>query len=310
MDTDSRKRGKRRFFLAPIIGLNKFTGKIIAKSFREGASTAEDVILSMVDAENESGFIDDTGAEIISNAFEFNDLTASDVMTHRVHVVGIEEDAELNDIVYLALEEGFSRFPVYRENIDNIIGIIIVKDLLSLIGLPEERNVDDFSVNSFLREALYVPESATCTSLFKTLTEEKAGMAVVVDEYGGTAGIVTMEDLVEEIMGSIQDEYDAEEAGIKQIGDEKYDIDGETDPEEVLELFGYELPDDHEYDTLAGFMTDLLGFIPEESESSRESTPQVDYEDVRFVAVGVEDNCISRVIAYRRKEEPKYEKKN
>ncbi|MCL2634284.1 MAG: hemolysin family protein [Oscillospiraceae bacterium] len=294
MESDSRKRNKtKNLFLAPIIGLHKLTGRTIKKNFPEDSDTVEDVILSMVDAGSESGFIEDTSAEIISNAFEFDDLAVSDVMTHRVNVVGIEEDTGLDDVIYLALDEGFSRMPVYKENIDNITGIIIVKDLLSLIGSNE---LDSFSINNFLREAVFVPESQSCTSLFKILTKEKAGMAIVIDEYGGTAGIVTMEDLVEEIMGNIQDEYDEEELDIKKIGEDKYDIDGETDPEDVLELFGYELPDDHEYDTVAGFVTDLLGFIPDEDENA----PHADYKDIRFVAVGVEDNCISRVIAYRR----------
>jgi len=252
----------------------------------------EEDILSMVD--------EDTSAEIITNAFEFDDLEVSDVMTHRVNVVGISADTSLDDIVYIALDEGFSRLPVYRDNLDNIIGIIIVKDLLCLVGKAAP---DDFSIDKFIREAVFVPESSSCTGLFKTMKEKKAGMAIVVDEYGGTAGIVTMEDLVEEIMGSIQDEYDTEdETEIKKIGDEKYEIDGETDPEEALELFGHELPDNHEYETVAGLVTDLLGFIPDPED---EQTPHADYKDVRFVAVGIEDNCISRVIAFRKKEKEK-----
>lgn len=295
METDGRKRGKN-IFMPPLIGLHKLTGRLISRMPGENNEVAEDVILSMVDAGSEGGFIEDTSAEIITNAFEFDDLAVSDVMTHRVNVVGIEVNAGLDDIIYLALDEGFSRFPVYRENIDDIIGIIIVKDLLSLIGKDD---LSSFSVNDFLRKAVFIPESCSCTGTFKILTREKAGMAVVVDEYGGTAGIVTMEDLVEEVMGNIEDEYDEEEAAVRKIGEEKYDIPGEADPEEVLELFGYELPDDHEYDTVAGFVTDLLGFIPEEGEKN---SAHADYKDVRFVAVGVEDNCISRVIAFRKKE--------
>jgi len=299
--TDGRKRGKN-IFMPPLIGLHKLTGRLISRMPGENNEVAEDVILSMVDAGSEGGFIEDTSKEIINNAFEFDDLAVSDVMTHRVNVVGIEVNSALNDIIYLALDEGFSRFPVYRENIDDIIGIIIVKDLLSLIG-KDDSFLAGFSVKDFLRQAVFIPESCSCTKTFKILTQEKAGMAIVVDEYGGTAGIVTMEDLVEEVMGNIQDEYDEEEAAIKKIGDEKYDIPGEADPEEVLELFGYKLPDDHEYDTIAGFVTDLLGYIPEQVRNEGEkNTAHADYKDVRFVAVGVEDNCISRVIAFRKKE--------
>jgi putative hemolysin len=129
----------------------------------------------------------------------------------------------------------------------------------------------------------------------------------VVDEYGGTAGIVTMEDLIEEVMGSIEDEYDEEEKQIEKIGEDKYKIDGETDPEEVLELFGYELPDDHEYETMAGFVTDLLGFIPEQnnSEGDENKTPYADYEDIRFVVREIDDNRIGKIIAFRMKENEK-----
>ncbi|MDR0197522.1 MAG: hemolysin family protein [Oscillospiraceae bacterium] len=299
MESDERRKQSRaaRFFLSPVIGLHKLTGAFLRKTLGDSGDVTEDVILSMVDAGSESGVIEDTSAEIISKAFEFDDLAVSDVMTHRVNVVGIESGDGLDDIIYLALDEGFSRLPVYRESVDDIIGIIIVKDLLSLIGKPD---LSGFSIDDFLRETVFIPESCSCTDTFKILTGEKSGMGVVVDEYGGTAGIVTMEDLVEAVMGSIQDEYDEESAEIKKIGDEKYDVNGETDPEDVLKLFGYELPEDHEYETIAGFVTDLLGFIPEESGDGK-SAPHADYKDVRFVAVGVEGNCISRIIAYRLK---------
>lgn len=267
----------------------------------------------MVDAAEESGVLEETGAEIISKVFEWSELTASDIMTHRVNVVGIKEGTPLDKIVYTALEEGFSRMPVYRENLDDIIGIIIVKDLLSWVG---KSDLSEFKLEGILRKVVMIPESASCVGLFKLLKEKKAGMAVVVDEYGGTAGIATMEDLVEEIMGSIQDEYDGDEDDselqIKKITDKKdgdkagdvvkYQIDGEADPEEVLELFGYELPDSHEYETIAGLVTDLLGYIPEEVVEGQ-APPYADYKDVRFIAAQVEDNCISKVIAFRREKE-------
>jgi len=293
MESDERKPNKiKRFLLAPIIGLYYLLGKIIG----EDEKVTEDDILSLVDAAEESGVIEGTGVEIIANAFEFDDLTVADIMTHRVNVVGIKAGSSLDDVIYKVLEEGFSRLPVYKENLDDITGIIIVKDLLSLVG---KSDLSDFSLDSFVRKVEFIPESCSCNNAFKLMKEERASMAIVVDEYGGTAGIVTMEDLVEEIMGNIQDEYDDEGEDIEKLKDknneEKYKIDGETDPEEVLELFGYELPENHEYETIAGFVTDLLGYIPDEGEK-----PHVDYEDVRFIVAGMEDNCISRIIAYRR----------
>jgi len=299
METDDSIRSENKFkriFFAPLIGINRLTGWFLAQIFVDSKQEAEEEILDLVDAGSEKGFIEDTSVEIINNAFEFDDLEISDVMTHRVDVVGISADTALDDIIYVALDKGFSRLPVYDGSLDNIIGIIIVKDLLSLVG---EADLSEFSLNSFLRDAVCIPESGSCTGVFKLLKEKKAGMAIVIDEYGGTAGIVTMEDLIEKIMGNIQDEYDEDVPAIKQIGEDKYSVDGKTNPEDVLELFGYELRENHEYETLSGFVTDLLGYIPEQSETDDKHTPHVDYEDVRFVVTGVDDNCISKIIVYR-----------
>lgn len=295
MDSDGRKRKLRvrDILLFPLVALEKGLKALLKKALGDGFDeVTEDDILSMVDAGNESGTIEDNSVEMINNVFEFSDLNASDVMTHRINITGVDVDSNLVDIVYLALEKGFSRIPVYQDSIDSIIGIIIVKDLLCLVG---EDDLSKFSINDFLREVVFIPESCSCSDTFKYLTNMKTGMAVVVDEYGGTAGIVTLEDLIEAIMGNIQDEYDDEDSEIKKIGNEKYEIDGEADPEDVLELFGLELPDDHEYDTIAGFVTDLLGYIPE----NVDKPPHVDYKNIRFVILSVEDNCIKRILAIK-----------
>ena len=293
MDADGRKRGAAYYLLYPLILLEKGLHAVLRKALGDSyRGAAEDEILSLIDAGAESGELETSSAELISNVFEFNDLKASDVMTHRVNITAVAEKESLDDIVYLALEEGFSRIPVYRESIDNILGIIIVKDLLCLIGNDD---IEKYTAKDFIREVAYIPESCSCSDAFKQLTESKSGMAVVVDEYGGTAGIITVEDLIESVMGNIQDEYDDEEIKIKTIGSEKYEINGECDPEDVLELFGYQLPEDHEYDTIAGFVTDLLGYIPEDVNKP----PHADYEDVRFVVTEVDDNCISKIIAVR-----------
>ncbi|MDR1753539.1 MAG: hemolysin family protein [Eubacterium sp.] len=297
MESDGRKRDKQKrgaaanIFLAPVHGLNKLTTSILRKKGKEGyGSVTEDDILTMVDAGNESGLFEESSVEMINNVFEFSDLEAGDVMTHRINIVGLDIGASIDDVIYLALDEGFSRIPIYEKTVDKILGIIIVKDLLCLIGNDDYKS---FTIKDFLRETAYIPESCSCIDTFKYLTGRKSGIAVVVDEYGGTAGIVTLEDLIEAIMGNIQDEYDEESAEIKKIGKETYEIDGETDPEDVLELFGYELPSDHEYDTIAGFVTDLLGHIPENVDSPE----HVDYKDVRFVVKEVEDNRISKIVA-------------
>ncbi|MDR2532878.1 MAG: CBS domain-containing protein [Oscillospiraceae bacterium] len=295
MEPDRQKPKKAaKIFFAPLIGLNWLLAALLEKALGEdyGGGVTGDDILRVVDAGEESGAIEEDSAEMISNVFEFDEMKVSDVMTHRVNIVGVEAGTKLDDIIYIALDEGFSRIPVYKGSIDKIIGIIIVKDLLCLVGGDRHLN---FGINDFLREVIFIPESCPCRDAFNELTAKKTGMAVVVDEYGGTAGILTLEDLIEAVMGNIQDEYDEEEDEITAIGKEKYEIGGETDPEDVLELFGYELPEDHEYDTIAGFVADLLGYIPEEADLP----VTVDYEDVKFVVVEAEDNFITKIKAIR-----------
>ena len=301
MESDARKpRRVARALLYPFILLNKGLDKMLSKALGEGYygkdNVTQDNIMSMVDAGNEYGSLEDESAQMINNVFEFGDMVASDVMTHRTNIVGVEIDSPLEDIVYIALEKGFSRIPVYKDNIDAIIGIVIVKDLLCLVG---NENRDKLKISDFLRDVVYVPESCSCSDAFKFLTNLKTGMGVVVDEYGGTAGIITLEDIIESIMGDIEDEYDEEVELIIPRNGGAYEVNGEADPEEVLELFGYELEDDHEYDTIAGFVTDLLGYIPEEEGEH----PKVRYKDIMFKVKSVENNCIEQIIVRPCKEE-------
>ena len=300
METDGRKRKIKpaEILLFPLILINKGLTFILKKAIGDnyGDDVTEDDIISMLDAGTESGAIEDDSAEIISNVFEYDDLNVGDVMTHRVNITAVGIDSSLDDIIYLALDEGFSRLPVYEKNIDKIIGVIIVKDLLCLIG---DEHLDDFDLKKFVRETVYVPESCTCSDAFKIMTGAKAGLAVVVDEYGGTAGIVTLEDIIESVMGNIQDEYDSESAEIRKISKDKYEISGEADPDEVMELFGYSLPEDHEYDTISGFVIDLLEYVPDDLPEDSDKKPHVDYKDLRFVILSVNDKYIERMIVFR-----------
>lgn len=301
MESDARKPRKiRKALLYPFILLNKGLDKMLSKALGEGYygkdNVTQDGIMSMVDAGNEYGSLEDESAQMINNVFEFGDMVASDVMTHRTNIVGVEMESSLDDIVYIALEKGFSRIPVYKESIDAIIGIVIVKDLLCLVG---NDNKDKLKISDFLREVVYVPESCSCSDAFKFLTNLKSGMGVVVDEYGGTAGIITLEDIIESIMGDIEDEYDEEIELIIPRNGGAYEVNGEADPEEVLELFGYQLEENHEYDTIAGFVTDLLGYIPEEEGEH----PKVRYKDIMFKVKSVENNCIEQIIVRPCKED-------
>ena len=296
-NTEQEKPHKiRRILLAPLTALNRALTALLKKALGNGyADVTEDDVMDMVDAlvnDDDENAIEQDSAQMISNIFEFSSLTAGDVMTHRTSIVGVDiRTITLDDLIYLALDMGFSRIPVYEDSVDKIIGIIIVKDLLCLIGKPD---LSDFNTRDFVRDVSFIPEACSCSDTFKTLTKMKAGMAVVVDEYGGTAGIVTLEDIIEAVMGNIQDEYDDEKAEITRIDDNTYDVLGDADPEDVFALFGVTLPEDHEYETIAGFVTDKLGYIPEGADIM---PPAVEYEGVKLVVTMVEDRNILKIRA-------------
>ncbi len=267
-----------------------------------GESVTEEEILLMVDAGNETGSIESSEREMINNVFEFHELTVSDVMTHRTDIVAISADSEISEAVYTAINSGFSRIPVYRDSIDHIEGLIYVKDLLCLIGTQASEGT---SVRTFLRDAEFVPESCMCGELLKKLTEKKLQLAVAVDEYGGTAGLVTMEDLLESIVGNIQDEYDNEAEELTEISENIYTLSGTADPADVMEVLGESLPDGSDYDTMSGFITDLLGRIPDDGE-----TPSVTYKSITFTVLLAEDMRIARIKAVINRNETKKDNKD
>lgn len=291
--------------LTPLAALSGLLTSLIARPFGVTSSDDKDVvteeeILMMVDAGNETGVIEESQRDMINNIFEFEDLTVSDVMTHRTDIVSVPDTAKISDVVNASINSGFSRIPVYDGTVDHIVGIICIKDLLCLIG---SGSADDAQARAFVRETVYVPETLSCGSMFRKFTEKKMQMAVVIDEYGGTAGIVTMEDVVESIVGNIQDEYDDEKEELVKVSDDTYTIDGTAEPEEIFEKLGVELPENKDYDTVSGFIIDLLGHIPEEGE-----TPSVKYGNILFTVLITEDMCITKLKATILKENPIKEK--
>ena len=244
-------------------------------------SVTEEEIRMMVDVGGEKGVIEDDQKEMINNIFEFDDIDAGDVMTHRTDVIATDvNDTTVDDFIQLAIENGRSRIPLYEEEIDNIVGIVYVKDLLKYIGkqMPAKKLLRDI-----MREPYFVPETKSCGELFKEMRASRLQMAVVVDEYGGTAGIVTIEDIVEAVMGNIQDEYDHEDEEISKIDDNTFTVDGTIDIEEIDELIGKELPEG-DYETLAGYVIDELQCIPKDGEMN-----EVVFENVKFTVLSVED---------------------
>ena len=247
----------------------------------------EEEIRMMVDVGGEKGVIEDDQKEMINNIFEFDDMDAGDVMTHRTDVIAADvNDTTLEEFMALAIENGRSRIPLYDEDIDNIVGIVYIKDLLKYVG--KEVKVKG-TLKNIMREPYFVPETKACGELFKEMRLQRIQMAVVVDEYGGTAGIVTLEDIVEAVMGDIQDEYDEEEEEISKIDENTFTVEGTIDIEEIDELIGKELPEG-DYETLAGFIMDELQCIPKQGEMN-----EVVFENVKFTVLEVEDRRIEKI---------------
>lgn len=281
------------FLLTPLwaicSGLTALLCKICGIPSADAADVVtEEEIRLLVDAGNETGGIEESQREMINNIFTFDDVPVSDVMTHRKEIAAVPDTATASETAALAMEKGYSRIPVYENRVDAIIGVVLVKDLLPLVGKAEDCRVTDV-----MRSAFFVPETAKCRDVFQQMRRNKTQLAIVADEYGGTAGMVTMEDLLEEIVGNIQDEYDAEEeAEITELSEGVYSIAGEADPEDILPRLGVKPDSGDDLDTMSAYVVRLLGRIPEEGEK-----PAVEHDGVRYTLLSYEDNWISRIQA-------------
>lgn len=245
----------------------------------------EEEIRMMVDVGEEKGTIHETEKEMINNIFEFDNKYVTDIMTHRTDIAGVPLDCSLEAVMAVIREEKYTRMPVYEDNIDNIVGILHVKDLVNYLGRTGKEN---FSIVNIMRTPYFVPSSRKTDMLFKDLKDSKTHMAVVIDEYGGTAGIVTMEDLVEEIVGNIFDEYDEEDKDVDKIDENTYIIKGSASLDTVSEIMGSDLPVD-EYETLSGFIIGQLGRIPQ-----MEEKPEIEFNGLVFKVKEMEDKKVSK----------------
>ena len=267
---------------------------LIFKAFKlntETEVTQEDVMELVEDASDD--LIDDEQKEMIENIFEFGDLTASDIMTHRTEVFAVNSESSCGDVISLVKAEGFSRVPVYTGTIDTITGVLFVKDLLGVMGDEDKINAP---VSSLARKPMFVPKSCPADDLLVQFKAKRTQMAVVVDEYGGTSGIVTMEDILEEIVGNIQDEFDNEEEEFQKIDDNTVICQSYYDIEDLMELFGFEEQAaeiaDEDYDTVGGLIMNRLARIPEADENA-----VVEYLGIRFTVLEVADRRIIKVKA-------------
>lgn len=287
--------------LTPITGFTNVVSSLIVRIFGirpdegEGDVTEEE-ILSMVNEGHEQGVLRASEAEMISNIFDFSDKEAKDIMTHRSNIVGIDGNTTLKDAVGFMLSEANSRYPVYIDNFDHIIGIIHLKDACRRLENGKDGTKPIKSIRNLIREADFIPETRKIDILFKKMQSIKTHVVIVIDEYGQTSGLLTMEDILEEIVGNIFDEYDDEEKFIEQTGEDCYEIDGLTPLDELGEELNIDFSEE-DYETLNGLMISRLERIPEDNEEF-----DMDYDGYNFKVLTVENKTIKRVLVSRNPE--------
>ena len=253
--------------LSPITRLSMLLGALVLRPFHikpadPGDRVTEEDILQMVDIGEEKGAIEADEREMIENIFEFNNMDAWDCMIHRKDITAIDIESDDSEIMDAIRASGLSRFPVYKGSIDNVLGILTSRDYL--IDRAEDRHTP---LKALVRPAHFVPESVRTDVLFQEMQSRKQHMAIVVDEYGGTSGLITLEDLLEEIVGNIYDEFDPkEEPEITQLSENRWRVSGAAELETVAEALDVELPEDEEYDTLGGLVFSCLTEIPADGE--------------------------------------------
>lgn len=284
--------------LSPFTGLVNLTANGILRIFglsgnASEADVTEEEIINMVNEGHEQGLIQASEAEMISNIFEFGDKEAQDIMTYRKNILAINADTLLRDAITFMMEGKNSRYPVYEENIDHIIGILHLKDAMRFhagegnLGRPLKE------LENLMREPVFIHRTKNIDELFRQMQAKKQQMVIVVDEYGQTDGLVAMEDILEEIVGNILDEYDEITEHIEEKGDDEYVIEGKTPLEELEERFGISF-DDEEFETLNGFLISRLDKIPEPDEEF-----DVDYGGFNFRILKVENKMIQSVLVTR-----------
>ena len=277
-------------------------GKMLGVKENSGEQEyTEEEIRIMVDAGNEKGFIETEQRQMINNVFEFNDRTVGEIMTHRTDMDALNVNEDIDRVLALFEESGHSRIPVYDEDIDDIVGVLYVKDMIRYLNEEKRKS---FKIAKVMREPLFVYENLKCDELFDEFQRTKVQLAIVLDEYGGTYGIVSMEDLIESIVGNIQDEYDDEDEEIEKVSKDHFIVDGATLISDVAEQINQEL-DDSENDTIGGLIMDLLGYVPEEDEH-----PTITIGNAQFTIKSMDDRSIDKIeiIIMPPKEEKEEEK--
>lgn len=288
--------------LSPLTGLVDITTNGLLRIFGlrpgEGINdVTEEEIISMVNEGHEQGLLQASEAEMITNIFELGDKQARDIMTNRKNISAIEAGTLLKDAIQFMLNERNSRYPVYEENIDHIVGILHLKDAVKIHAMDEQYNAYIRDIPGLIREAEFIPETRNIDALFRTMQSNKTQMVIVIDEYGQTSGLVAMEDILEEIVGNILDEYDEDERYIEEKGENQYEIEGLTPLDELEERFAISFQEE-EFETLNGFLISKMDKIPEEDEEF-----DIDVDGYNFKVLSVKNKMIQTVLVTKKKEE-------
>ncbi len=276
------------YLLFPItILLARFTRFLQSRSgfSEEKTLLTEEELKTLAEVGEEQGTLQKEEKEMIHSIFEFSETTVREIMVPRTDMIAVEASTHLSQLMELVKQKLHSRIPVYKKNIDNIIGILYVKDLLSFLHKRKRERID---LEKMVRPAYFVPEQKKIDELLREFQEEHIHMAIVVDEYGGVSGLVTLEDVIEEIVGEIQDEYDREQPLYKKIDERTYLVDGRMPLEELNEKLHMELPQEEDVETISGLILSLLGSLPKEKES-------VVFQNKRFVVEKINRNRILKV---------------
>jgi len=249
---------------------------------REKSFITHEELKTMVGVSEQEGVLENDEKEMIFNVFEFADLQVKDVMVQRVDIISVDKEVSYDAVMDVIKNEQFSRIPVYNQTIDNIIGVLNIKDLATIENLRA-----DFNISKYIREPFYTFEFKKIVELLKEMKKTRNHIAIVLDEYGGTVGLVTIEDLVEEIVGEIEDEYDEEKNPVEFIKENEYVVEGSLRLHDISDLIGINI-DSEEFDSVGGLMIEDLGRMPEEQE-------EVIVNNIRFIAEEIEKNRIKKV---------------
>ena len=268
------------FITAPFVKLLTFSTNVISKIF----GVSEEEIKMLIDVGEEKGTIDQEEKELLNNVFEFNDTTASEIMTPRIDIFALKISQDLYEVLDELDDYKYSRIPVYEDTIDNIKGIILIKDILK-----DLRDKKKINIKKLIKEVHFVPESVPIDKLFRQLQRNKMQMAIVIDEYGGTAGLVTMEDILEELVGNIFDEHDEEELEYELIDENTYMVNGNISIGDLEKIIGIEISDG-DYETLSGYLLGKLEELPPEGEETIIEDGKLTYKIEEY-----EDKRIKRV---------------